>query len=177
MNWLIENEYIYIYIYKWASFFILVFPKNLGPWKPNTLFLGGDIIHYHLDVRWLQGYQATPFARLIFNIFWKGLVRKLTIWAFLIFFFSSTTFQKKLSCSSFQLKGSWLTKKNVGMYFRILYFGGPFKSSIRFICGSWDSLKGIQIGKEERHELNHENWGSRNRNTLFRGVKRFIIRC
>ena len=72
-------------------------------------------------------------------------------------FFSSTTFQKRLSCSSFQLQRVLVDQKNVGTYFRILYFGGPFKSSIRFICGSGDSLKGIQIGKEERYELNHEN--------------------
>ena len=30
-------------------------------------------------------FKATPFARLFFCIFWKGLVRKSTIWALLIF--------------------------------------------------------------------------------------------
>ena len=39
-------------------------------------------------------FKATPFARLFFGIFWKGLVRKLTIWALLIFL-HSRPFQKK----------------------------------------------------------------------------------
>ena len=39
-------------------------------------------------------FKATPFARLFLGIFWKGLVRKSTIWALLIFL-HSRTFPKK----------------------------------------------------------------------------------
>ena len=39
-------------------------------------------------------FTATPSARLFFGIFWKGLVRKSTIWA-LVIFLHSRTFQKK----------------------------------------------------------------------------------
>ena len=39
-------------------------------------------------------FKATPFARLFFGIFWKGLVRKSAIWA-LLNFLHSRTFQKK----------------------------------------------------------------------------------
>ena len=48
----------------------------------------------YIIILMLGDFKATPFARLFFGIFWKGLVRKSTIWALLIFL-HSRTFPKK----------------------------------------------------------------------------------
>ena len=50
-------------------------------------------------------FRATPFARLFFGIFWKGLVRKSTIWA-LLFFFALQNFSGKIWSLEFTASSS-----------------------------------------------------------------------
>ena len=90
-----------------------------------------------------------------------GLVRKLTIWAFL--FFQFNYFSEKVVPASSSKGLDCQTKK----YLRILDLGGPLNqvldlwgplNQVLGPWGRWDSWKGIQIGKELGHEFNSKFW-------------------
>ena len=100
--------------------------KILDPWNPNTLFRGVQNIHYYFDVRRLQGY---PLCAIVFCIFWKGLVRKSTIWALLIFL-HSRTFQARFGVWSLLL---------------------PAQRVLRASERVWER---VQLGKELRNKFN-----------------------
>ena len=78
-------------------------------------------------------FRATPFARLFCDIFWKGVVRRSTIWALLIFFalqnFSRKTnhlcIPKWIAYLKTNTKGIKRKKKR-GKKVGVLYCGGGF---------------------------------------------------
>ena len=68
-------------------------------------------------------FKATPFARLFFDIFWKGLVRKSTIWALLIFLqlqnFSGTIWSLEFTASSSKSLEGFRKGANFCYYFDV----------------------------------------------------------
>ena len=100
--------------------------KILDPWNPNTLFRG---VQTYIIILMSGDFRATPFARLFFGIFWKGLVRKSTIWALLIFL-HSRTFQARFGVWSLLL---------------------PAQRVLRASERVWER---VQLGKELRNKFN-----------------------
>ena len=120
----------------------------LEPWNPNTLFRG---VQTYIIILMSGDFKATPFARLFFGIFWKGLVRKSTIWALLIFL-HSRTFQARFGVWSLLLPAQRVLRASKGLR----------KGSTR---------KGI----EKQIQLTTKMLEPWNPNTSFRGVQTYIF--
>ena len=116
MNCLIENDYIKgTFPPKKTPMYSQMNCLILEPWNPNTLFRG---VQTYIIILMSGDFKATPFARLFFGIFWKGLVRKSTIWALLIFL-HSRTFQARFGVWSLLLPAQRVLRASERVWERV----------------------------------------------------------